>query len=297
MAEASAKLTYDAVGNKEDLTDIISNISPTETPFLSKFGKTKARGTYHEWQTDTLANAADNAQIEGDDYSFTKPASRTRLGAYTQIFMTAVEVSDTQRAVDTAGLEDEFVYQMEKKMKEHARDIEIALVTGTGNSGASGTARRLKGVLPWITSNVETGTGTGAEALSEGMFNDLLQNIWEDGGMPEAAYANGFQKRKISDFTASNTRNVGASEKEVIKGVDVYDSDFGRIKIVPHRYMTTSVVAVLDNSLWKVAMLRPTKKVDVAKIGSATRAVIETELGMEARNELGNGQITGLSTS
>lgn len=297
MAQSSAKITYEAIGNREDLSDIVTNISPMDTLFLNKFGKVKATATNHEFLTDSLANAATNAKIEAADYSFTKPASRTRLQNYTQIFATPVEVSDTQRAVDTAGLEDEFVYQMTKKMKEHARDIELALVTGTGASGASGTARELKGVLGWISTNNTTGTGTGNEALTEGMFNDTLQAIWSEGGMPDAAFANGFQKRTISGFTASNTRNIDADEKEVVRGLDVYDSDFGRIKIYAHRYMTTSVVAILQVDLWKVATLRPTKKVDVAKVGSATRAVVETELTLESREEAGSGKITQLSTS
>lgn len=297
MTNATAKLTYDAVGNREDLSDVLTNISPTETPMLSRFGKVKAKGTYHEWLTDSLATAASNAAIEGYDYSFSKVASRTRTGAYTQIFQTPVEVSDSQRAVDTAGLEDEFAYQMAKKMKEHARDIEYALINATGNSGGSGTPRTLKGVLSWITTNVETGTGTGSEDLTSTMLDDALQSAWDQGGNPETAYANGWQKRKISALTTSNTRNINADMKEVVIGIDVYDSDFGRIKIVPDRFMTTSVVALLQNDLWKLAELRPTKKVDVAKIGSATRAVIETELTLESRNEAGSAQITGLSTS
>jgi hypothetical protein len=297
MAQASAKLTYDAIGNREDLSDLITNISPIDTPFLSRFGKTKATATLHEWLTDTLASPAKNAKIEGVDYSFTKRAARTRLSNYTQIFSTPVEVSDTQRAVNTAGLEDEFAYQLAKAMKEHARDIEKSLVEGTGNSGASGTARELKGVMSWIATTNITGTGTGTEYLTEAMFNLGLQKIWEQGGNPDYAYANGFQKRKISDFTAGNTRNVDSDEKEVVKGVDVYDSDFGRIKIVPHRWLTSSEVAILENEMWKVSTLRPTMKVDIAKIGSSTRAVVETELTLESRNEKASGKITGLKTS
>lgn len=299
MSQSTAKLFYEenGKGNREYLSNEITNISPTETPLLTRFGKVKAKSVIHDWLTDSLANAAENKAIEGADYSFTKPAARTRLTNYTQIVQTKVEVSDTQRAVDTAGIEDEFAYQMAKKLKEHARDIEYSLVNGTGNSGASGTAREMKGVLAWLTTNVETGTGTGTEYLTETMFNDLLQAIWDQGGMPSTAYANGYQKRKISAFTGGSTKNVNATEKEIVAGVDVYDSDFGRIRIVPHRHMTSTVVAVLDDSLWKVANLRPTQRVDVSKIGSATRAVIETELTLEARNQAGSGQITGLKTS
>ena len=298
MSQSTAETTYQAIGNKEDLLDVVINISPMDTLFLNKFGKTKASGRYHEHVVDSLATAADNAAIEGADYSFARGAARSRIGNYTQIFITTAEVSDSQREVETAGIKDEMSYQLAKKMKEHARDIEIALVTGTGNSGATGAARRLKGVLSWMTTNNVTGTGTGSEALTETMFNELLQSIWDDGGMPGDAYANGYQKRQISNFTGSTTKFTNVtSQKEVISGVDVYDSDFGRIKIHPHRYMTTNVVAVLQNDLWKVAVLRPTKKVDVAKIGSATRAAIETELTLESRQEAGSGQITQLSTS
>lgn len=297
MAQSSALLTYDAVGNREDLSDIITNISPEETPMYSTFGKVKASNVYHEWLQDSLANAGDNAFIEGADYTFAKPQPRTRVGNYTQIFVTAVEVSDTQRAVDAAGIEDEFAYQMAKKLKEHARDIEYALVNGTGNSGASGTARRLKGVLAWISTNVETGTGTGNEALTEAMFNNALQKIWNAGGRPDTAWVNGYQKRQISSFTASSTKFVEADEKKLVAGVDVYDSDFGRIKVVLDRFMPADKVAITQTDLWKVATLRPTKKIDVAKVGSATRAVIETELTLEARNEAGSGKIVDLTTS
>lgn len=297
MAYNTALQTYQAVGNREDLSDIITNISPEETPMLSTFGKTTAKGVYHEWQTDSLAAAADNAFIEGADYSFVRVEPRARTGNYTQIFVTPVEVSDTQREVDVAGVKDEFAYQMAKKLKEHARDLENAIVTGTGNSGASGTARRLKGVLAWITTNVETGTGTGNEALTEDMFNNALQTIWNSGGRPDTAWVNGYQKRQISSFTASSTKFVEADEKKVVAGVDVYDSDFGRIKVVLDRFMTPSVVAITQTDLWKVATLRPTKKIDVAKISSSTRAVIETELTLEARNEAGSGKITGLTTA
>lgn len=289
--------TYQAIGNREDLSDVITNISPVDTPFLSRFGKVKASNTTHEWLTDSLATAAENKAIEGGDYSFSRKAVRTRVSNYTQIHVSPVEVSDTQREMNSAGLEDEFAYQMAKAMKEQARDIEYSLVNGTGNAGTSGAAREMKGVLAFITSNIATGTGTGTEYLIESMFNGLLQTIWTAGGMPDYAYANGYQKRKISDFTAGSTRNVNAGDKELIKGVDVYDSDFGRIKIVPHRYMTASVVAVLQNDLWKVATFRPTKKVDVAKVGSSTRAVIESELTLESRNQAGSGKITGLKTA
>jgi hypothetical protein len=299
MGYTSANLTYGAVGNREDLLDVITNISPTETPMFSAFGKTKASNTYHEWLTDSLAAATTNAKVEGADYTFAARTVRVRAGNYTQIFETSVEVSDTQRAVNTAGFEDEYAYQMANALKEHARDIENALAStaSTGNSGASGTARTLKGVMAWITSVSGTGTGSGSEALTETMFNDALQAIWTNGGRPDTCYANGWQKRKISGFTASSTKNINASEKLLISAIDVYDSDFGRIKIVADRYMNAAQIALLQSDMWKVAVLRPTKNIEVAKVGSATRGVIETELTLESRQQAASGKIVQLSTS
>lgn len=299
MAQSTAKLSYEerGIGNRESLLDVITNITPTETPYLSTFGKSKATNTLHSWLTDSLSVPANDGHIEGGDYTFVKPGARTRLSNDTQIFVTPVEVSLSQAAADTAGAENEMSYQVAKAMKAHALQIEVALSTGTGNTGGTGAARLLKGVEAWITTNVETGTGTATEALTENMFNKLLQTIWAAGGSPNTAYPNGFNKRKISDFTASNVRNVGASEKEVVKGIDVYDSDFGRIKVKAHRQTTASVVPVLQDEMWKVAMYRPTTKIDVATVGSAKRLVVETELTLESRQEAASGKITELTTS
>ncbi len=299
MAQSTAMLTYQSAGkgNRETLMDVLVNISPTETPMFSTFGKVKAEGTVHQTLVDTLANASSAGFIEGADYTFEARPPRERVTNYTQIFVTLVEVSDTQRVVLKAAVEDEFAYQIAKAMKEHARNIEKALVEGTGNPGSSNTPRELKGVLAWITTTNITGTGTGAEELTEAMFNDCLQSIWNNGGTPDTAWVNGYQKRKISAFTAGNTKEVEAEEKKVVATVSVYDSDFGRIKIALDRYMLPDQVAITQTDLWKVAVLRPTKKVDVAKIGSSTRAAIETELTLEARNEKGSGKITQLTTS
>lgn len=226
MAVTKIATTYHmSDGNREDLLDVITNISPTETPMFSSFGKTKAKNTTHEWLTDSLASAAANSNIEGDDYSFENLTARSRLSNQTQIFVTPVRVSDTQRAVDTAGFEDEYAYQMAKKLKEHARDIEYAIVADSASaSGDTATARTLKGVLEWISTNIESGSSSATgEDLTESMFNDCLQDIWDSGGQPQTVYCNGYQKRQISDFS-TNTRNVAASEKELIQGVDVWNN-------------------------------------------------------------------------
>lgn len=298
MAQSTAALTYNQVGEREDLTNIVTNITRDETPLFSRLGKVKATGLYHEYQTDTLAATSTGGAIEGADFSFAIPTARTRLGNYTQIFTKSFEVSDTLRAVTVAGVEDEYRYQVEKAMKEIARNIEATLINSTSASGASGTARTLQGVLAAITTNVTTGTGTGNEALTEDMFNDTLQIIWAAGGKPNMALVNAFQKRQISSFATSNTRyyEVGESKK-LVNSVSVYESDFGTIEVVLDHLMPAGSVAILTEDHWKVAILRGITQVDVAKVGDATRGALVGELTLEARNEAGSGEINQLTTS
>lgn len=299
MAQATALKSYDAVGDREDLTDIIAVITRHETPLYSSLQKAKASFRTHEWQTDTLNTAQSNAQIEGADYTFAIPGSRSRISNYTQIFVKTLEVSDTQRSVSVAGLEDEYAYQMEKRMKEIATDIEKALITGTGNSGASGTGRALKGALTFIATNVDTGTGTAAHYLSETLYNNLLQTIWSNGGRPDTTYVNGFQKRQISAFSTPNQRyiTVDKANDALVNTISTYDSDFGRQMIELDPFMDADKTLVLQKDMWAIATMRGLKSEDVAKVGDATRGALVTELTLEARNEASSGKNTNLLTS
>ncbi|OGD42056.1 hypothetical protein A2193_00020 [Candidatus Azambacteria bacterium RIFOXYA1_FULL_42_37] len=298
MSQTYAVKTYEQVGEREDLTSIISTITLHETPLFSGLEHVKASGTYHEWQTDSLTTGSANNQIEGADFSFALAASRTRTGNYTQIFTKAIEVSETIRAVSVAGLEDEYAYQMEKKMKEIATDVEKALITATANSGASGTARRLKGILSWLTAYVESGSGTGTQALTEALYNSMLAEIWGNGGRPDATYVNGWQKRKISAFATSNTRYLEVdSEAKLINKVSVYESDFGVQRILLDSFMSTDTIAVLQRDMWKVAILRGISQVDVAKVADSKRGALVGELTLEAKNAASSGKIIQLTTS
>lgn len=298
MAQASAVTTYQAIGQREDLTDLIATITRHETPIFSSLAKVKASGVYHEWQTDSLSTGSVNAAIEGADFSFARGADRSRLGNWTQIFTKTLEVSETQRAVSVAGLDDEYAYQMEKRMKELATDVEKALITSTGNSGATGTGRALKGLLAFITSNVETGTGTGTEALTETMYNNLLQAIWAAGGRPDNTYVNGWQKRKISAFATNNTRYQEVdADGELRNYVSVYNSDFGRQVVHLDPFMDTDKVLALQKDMAAVASLRGIEKKEVPSVADSKRGAIVGELTIEVKNEAAHGQITGLSTT
>jgi hypothetical protein len=297
MAQATAIKTYDVSTNVRDVTDLISVVAPTEVPFYNALSKVKATGKFHEAQYYDLTTGSANAQIEGGDYTLSKGAVPSTAGNYTQIFYKNAKVSKTQQAVQTYGIDDMMAQQIKWRLQEIATDIEKALLQGTGNSGASGTAREMYGALALITTNVETGTGTGAEALTEDMFNDVLQTIYDAGGRPKDVFVNSFQKRKISAFTASSTKNVDAADKMLVNSVNVYESDFGVLTVHLDSFMATDKVLVAQKDLWAVAMLRPMIVEDYPSGGSYVAKTIEGELTLESRNEKGSGSITGLSTS
>ena len=292
-------MTYDqSAGNREDLINLVVNITPVETPMLSGFMKTKATATLHQWVRDNLAAVGDSKVVEGSDATFGTLVARTTEANYTQINRKTFQVSDTQNVVEKAGVSgSEYNYQLAKALKELARDMEKDIVTGTSASGATGTARSARGVLSFMSTNVETGTGTGTEVLTETMYNDLLQTIYDSGGNPDTTYVNGFQKRKISSFTASQTRNIEASSKKLIASIDVYESDFGLQRVILDRHMDTDVCAAIEKQYWKLAMLRPVKHTPIAKIGSSQRGMVEAEWTIEALAEDSSGKATGLTTS
>lgn len=295
MAQGTALKTYDVTTNVRDVTDLIAVVANTDTPLYSGLGKTKATGKYHESQSYALTTGASNAQVEGADYTLALSSVPSTVGNYTQIFYKQATVSKDQQASATYGIDDMLAAQIEWRMKEIATDVEAALISGTGNSGASGTARLLTGALSLITTNVETGTGTGNEALTEDMFNDALQTIWTAGGRPKNVYVNAGQKRAISAFTASNTKNIMADAKKLVSAVDVYVSDFGMLEVALDAFMPTDKALIIDKSFWKVAMFRPFIVEDYPSQGSYVAKTIEGSLTLECNNQLSSGYIKDLS--
>ena len=168
-------LTFSAVGNREDLLDKITNISPTDVPFTTMCGETTAKATFHEFQTDTLATAAQNAQLQGDDVTFGAASPTTRIGNRTQIMRKEVIVSGTQEAVDKAGRNSELVYQMGKRRDELKRDKEFVLCSNQAPvTGNSATAPQLRPLCGWITTNTDRGVG-GANGTVSAAATDGTQ--------------------------------------------------------------------------------------------------------------------------
>lgn len=287
---------FQAIGNREDLIDVITNISPKDTWFTQNTANVRATSVKHEWQTDALAAAGANAQVEGDDYTATAVVPTARVQNSTQILVKVFQISETQQAVLAAGRSNEMDYQKMKSSAELAKDIEYALLINASEvTGASGTARQLKGVLGWIATNVTTATAS-TEDLTETRYNDNLQLIWAQGGEPSYTLVGAYQKRKITGFT-SNVKNINADQNKLINAVAIYESDFGVIQVRLHQQMNTSANTTILNlgnmDLWQKAWLRPVLAVPLAKTGSSDKWKIEAELTLESRQEKGSGKMTG----
>lgn len=287
--------TYDTKTNHEDLTDVLTKIGDMTTPVYSKLRKVSAKNTLHEWSTYEHDSAAVNAQIEGAIYTYDALTAPSRLTNYTQIFRKTFQVSNTQQAVDPAGMEDEYAFRVQVALEAIGRDIEKALVTGSGNSGASGTGRELKGIMEFITTNISTGTGTG-RALTEAELNSLIQDCYENGGRPDWLLGSYTQVNKLAQLmSADRTYNDG--NKEFTSQMLVYSSPFGRLMVEGDSQVADDELAVLQKDMWAVAQLRPVAKKDTPETADAKNGVLIGELTLEARAEKMNGKMTGLATA
>jgi len=287
--------TYDAATNHEDLTDVLTKIGDMTTPAYSKIRKVSAKNTLHEWSTYEHDAVAVNAAVEGATFQYGTLTAPSRLTNYTQIFSKTFQVSNTQQAVDPAGMEDEYAFRVQVALEAIGRDIEGALINGTANSGASGTGRRLKGIMSFIETNISTGSGTG-RALSEAELNGLIQDCYENGGRPDWLLGSYTQVNKLAQLmSADRTYNDG--NKEFTSQMLVYSSPFGRVMVEGDSQIASDTLTVLQKDMWAIAQLRPVAKKDTPETADAKNGVLLGELTLEGRSEKMNGKMTGLATS
>jgi hypothetical protein len=302
-------------GLREDLSDFIYMVSPTDTPFMSNAGRGSADAVYHEWQTDALAapNGA-NAQFQGDDIATFSAASVTaRLGNRTQISRKEVIISGTVDAVNKAGRKTELAYQLMKRSKELKNDIETILLQNQAKAvGAAAVAPLLGSILTWIKTNVANVVAGGANPAGDG------SNIRTDGTTPVAftetmlkaalklVYQNSSEdldvlmvgpsnKQVASTFTGNATKQVEVSTRKVIATVDIYVGDFHTINIIPNRFMRTRDALLLNWEYWSVDWLRPIKQVELATTGDAQKRMLLGEYTLVAKNEMSSGLIADLT--
>lgn len=315
-APANTFTSTSMVGIREDLSDMIWNIDPYDTPLTSASPKITAENRYHEWQTDTLAAAsADNAHIEGDDTTAEAVTPTTRVGNRTQIFKKSVQISGTDMGLNKAGRAREMAYQILKRTREIKLDIEAAMFANQAQVTGSGViAGRLAGLGAWVTTNVNnvgggganpTGNGTNARtdgsqtAFIQDDFDLTMQEIWTEGGRPERVYLSPFQLNAATAFVGMNNQrsSIDASRDEVRNSLDVYVTNFGKVEFVPSRLCRSRDVWILQSDIVKVATLRSLKNEELAKTGDSEKRQLVTELTMCVGNEQALGLIADCSTT
>jgi hypothetical protein len=309
--------SYQAIGQREDLSDVIYNISPTDTPFMSSVGKTKATAVYHEWQKDSLAAVnTSNAVVEGATASDATLSPSVRVGNRTQISAKTVKISGTLETVNKAGRKSEKAYQLAKASAEIKRDMEAILLSNqVAAAGDASTARTLGGLQAWLSTNSSVGASgsagsagttarvTGTDrAFTATLLNTVIQSAYTNGGNPTILMVTPAQKVVASTFAGIATRykdvpsNVQAS---IIGAADVYVSDFGTISIVPNRFIPNAdsddTAFLLDPEMAAVAYLRPFQTNELAKTGDADVTQLLVEYTLEVKNEAAHGIISDLT--
>jgi hypothetical protein len=313
--------TFQSIGIREDLSDIINSIAPTDTPFWTAIKSGSCSNTFPEWQTDTLAAAAANAQLESDEMTYTAAVPTQRLKNQTQISRKTVIVSGTNQAVNAAGRDDELAYQISKMSKELKRDIEFELcgknpvTAGVSNT----TARKSGGLELWLTTNVSLATvGTAgvsvaktagqpdnAAALTDGtqrafdeeLLKGVVQAAWTQGGQPTILQVGAFNKRVVSGFTGNATRTIDAGGKRLQSAIDVYAHDFGELTVVPNRFSRDRTATVIDPEYWELCWLRPIFMTELAKTGDADKRALVGEWTLKSLQEAASGKVADLVTS
>jgi len=315
-------------GNREDLTDIMWDISPTETPGITALGKTKATAISHDWLTDSLEDAAENINIEGADAEPVKAASRIRLANYTQILKKWAVVTGTQEKVlKGGGVKSEMAYQVGRRMKALKRDAEFNIFgRNTGKvAGSDVLERKFGSFLSYMDNYVGEGDLAGKsyfgaadstppagngdvtgysqgtpEALDEdAKFKPALEQLWNQSGGNEniIALCGSHQRGVISSFSGVGTRYTSTDDKRLVNSIDVYDGDYHTVTVTPDRFCLQDAVFLIDGEYAKTADLRAIHSYDLAKNGDSYRKEITWEFTLEIGNPRAHILIDGLTTA
>lgn len=311
MAVVTGTLTaHDAIGNREDLADMIWNVDPTDTPLIQLLPRTDAESVLHEWQTDGYAAAASNAAIEGNEATFTTPALTTRLNNRCQIFSKTLVVSRTQEVVRKAGRRSESDYQLGKRVTELKRDMEFVIAGNQADAAGSVTvARALRSLEAWYATNDQRGA-SGADgspgnaatdgtqrAFTETLLKAAVKAAWDSGGTPSDLILGSFNKQVLSGFAGNASRMTDASSKKLVAAIDLYESDFGVIRAWPDRFSRARTVHVIDPNMVALAELDGFKVEPLAKTGDARKWLATFEGTLEVRNEKALAVVADLTTS
>jgi hypothetical protein len=311
--------TFDAKGIREDLSNIITNIAPEETPYMSNIGREAISNSLFEYQTDTLAAAAANKQIEGDDVaSFDAVVATVRLQNYAQISRKTIILSATEEVVNKAGRRSELAYQIAKRSAELKRDQEFTMLNNAvAAAGSTSVARGTASLGAFIKTNVDMQTNGAnpsyttlpssartdgnVRTFTETILKNVIQQVWTSGGAPKILMTGPVNKQRVSGFAgiASSRFNINGGEKPatLIGAVDLYVSDFGTVAVIANRFQRERDAWVLDPEYAKMTVLRPYQQVELAKTGDAEKRMLLVEWGHKVLAENAHGLAADLITS
>ena len=314
---ANTNQAYDVSTIREDLSDALASISPTETIFMSTIGTRNAENTYFEWSEVDLAAAGDNRAVEGDAATNSAPTNAVRKGNYTQISTKTVEVSSTNQAVNGVADAQTVAKQVAYKLSEMKSDMEKMLLDNVAASaGTASAARQTAGLPAFLTTNTARGSGgangttsgTGSagypdaaatdgtpRAITETILKTVIASCWDEGAEPSIVLCGSSQKQTISGFTGNATKFQEVDGKKLTAAVDIYVSDFGTLQIVPARHVRSRDVFVLDPNYASVAYLQQAKQEPLAKNGLSERRLISAEYGLQVTSEKAHGVIADVS--
>lgn len=311
-----------AVGNREELSNIVSRITPEETPIYTLIGSGKLASKHPEWEYDDLRAPAANAQLEGDTYTFNATVPPVRVGNYTQIFRESWSISNTQEAVDNAGNVEKRKEQKLKKAVQIKKDVEFAIISNTASVAG---ATRLLGSLPsWLTSNVSRGatganggfsSGTGLtvaettgtqRAFTKALLDATMQAVYTSGGNATHCVVSPYVKSVFVTFMSDTNVAAfrysadGKGKNTIVGTADIYEGPFGKVTVLPNRVMATSAAVarrafLIDPDMASFDWLRPiAEDPGIAKIADADQGVIIGEGTLRVKNEKGLGVIADL---
>ena len=309
--------TYAAKGIREDLSNVIYSISPEETPYVSNIGKGTITNTAFDYQTDSLAAAGANIQLEGDETAYDAVVATVRLQNYAQISRKSVVISGTQDKVNTAGRRQELSYQIAKRGSELKRDIEFSCLNNQAAvAGDATTARSTASLQAYLKTNSnKAGDGTdpvyttvptdprndGTQRdFTEAILKDVIQQVWTEGGTPKILMVGSFNKQAASAFAGiagQRFNTTGAKPSTIVAAADIYVSDFGNVSIVPNRFQSARSAFVIDPEYASIDFLRPMQTIEMAKTGDADKRLMLCEWGHRVKTEKAHGIAADLTTS
>lgn len=300
--------TYDDGNRLEDVLGMVIMLSPTDTPFISGIGKTRAKNTIHQWPENSLETrndatvATNDTVIEGASQSFVAPTPPSRVVNLTQILSRQFAVSSTEQWVQGAGVDNSYTFAQQKALMELGNVMEHVYLRSSLASGNVTVKRRMAGAMNFVTTNA-TAVASGTK-LTESFFNGLGELCYTQGGRPNEVYVGARLKRQISSFTAGSTKNIASEDKRLVLSTDIYESDFGVMKVMLCRDMPVSLTAVgngllmIDSTKFKMAVGEPARilsESEVAQSVHGKQGIVRSEGTLEVLGQRFNAKATNLS--